>query len=144
MKHAVAFLLIFVLAASSAAQLAPPVPTTQSTPPDPLKARVMPPEFQSDGCTLFPDGNYRPCCVEHDKDYFFGGTTRERRASDIRLYRCVKGTRGWQNKIAAPLMLIGVRVGGVSFLPAPFRWGFGKKKIKKASKCAQPAEGTKD
>lgn len=87
------------------------------------RTRVTPADFRSDGCTLFPDCNYRECCVEHDKDYYFGGTEKERRASDRRLYRCVKE----KNKFAAGLMYLGVRVGGVSFLPTPFRWGFGKK-----------------
>ena len=90
----------------------------------------MPSDFKSDGCSLFPDGNYRDCCVEHDKDYYFGGSSIERKASDKRLYRCVKATRGWQNKVAAPIMWMGVRTLGVSFLPTPFRWGFGKKKVK--------------
>lgn len=90
----------------------------------------MPSDFKSDGCSLFPDGNYRACCVEHDKDYYFGGSGAERKASDKRLYKCVKATRGWQNKLAAPIMWIGVRTLGVSFLPTSFRWGFGQKKVK--------------
>lgn len=91
----------------------------------------LPPDFESDGCTFFPDGNYRDCCVEHDKDYFKGGSCKERRKSDNRLYRCVKSKKGWQNKVIAPIMWVGVRVAGVPFLPTPFRWGFGKKKYKK-------------
>ena len=87
------------------------------------QTRTMPSDFRSDGCTLFPDCNYRECCVEHDKDYYFGGTEKERRASDRRLYRCVKQ----KNKFVAGLMYLGVRVGGVSWLPTPFRWGFGLK-----------------
>ena len=93
------------------------------------KARTEPPaDFTGDGCTLFPDGNYRECCYRHDLDYFRGGTEKERRDSDKRLYRCVRSKKGWQNEIAAPLMLFGVRVFGVSFLPTPFRWGFGQKR----------------
>ena len=91
----------------------------------------MPSDFKSDGCSLFPDGNYRDCCVEHDKDYYFGGTSAARKASDKRLYKCVKATPGWQNKFAARIMLLGVRTFGVSCLPTPFRWGFGIKKPKK-------------
>lgn len=86
----------------------------------------IPPEYKSDGCTLFPDGNYRDCCVRHDREYFQGGSCRDRRRSDDRLYRCVRSKKGWYNKIVAPVMWIGVRIGGVSFLPTPFRWGFGK------------------
>ena len=34
-------------------------------------------------------------------------------------------------------MYIGVRIGGVSFLPTPFRWGFGRKKIRRALRKAE-------
>ena len=85
-------------------------------------------EYKGGGCTLFPDCNYGHCCVEHDKDYFRGGTSKERLKSDNRLYACVKNSKGWQNKLIAPVMWMGVRVFGVSFLPTPFRWGFGKVK----------------
>ncbi len=100
--------------------------------------RTMPPDFKSDGCTLFPDGNYCDCCVEHDKDYYFGGSRKERWRSDKRLYKCVRSRKGWQNKLIAPIMLVGVRVGGVSFLPTPFRWGFGK--TKRPAKTKKPKE----
>ena len=90
--------------------------------------REMPPDFKSDNCTAFPDGNYADCCVEHDKDYYFGGSLKERRASDNKLRECVasKG-KGWKRKFLASAMWVGVRIGGVSFLPTPFRWGFGNK-----------------
>ena len=42
----------------------------------------MPADFKSDGCTFFPDRDYRDCCVEHDKAYYFGGTLKDRRAAD--------------------------------------------------------------
>lgn len=111
LKHLLFLIAIFALLTISI------VPQTSQT-------RVMPADFKSDSCTLFPDGNYCECCVEHDKDYYFGGTEKERRASDRRLYRCVKQ----KNKFVAGLMYLGVRIGGVSWLPTPFRWGFGKKK----------------
>ncbi len=93
-----------------------------------MATNEAPSDFRSDGCSIFPDGNYRECCEIHDLDYFRGGTARERRQSDRRLYRCVRSKKGWQNEIAAPVMYLGVRVFGVSILPTPFRWGFGKKK----------------
>lgn len=94
-------------------------------------ARVEPTaNYTGDGCTLFPDGNYRECCYLHDLDYFRGGTGKERKASDKRLYRCVRSKKGWQNEIAAPLMLFGVRLFGDSWLRAPFSWGFGQRKKK--------------
>ena len=85
--------------------------------------RLLPDNYVSDQCSWFPDGNYGDCCVEHDKDYFFGGTMGDRRASDKRLVQCVKGKgHGFLSKV----MWLGVRVGGMAFLPSSFRWGFGK------------------
>jgi hypothetical protein len=89
---------------------------------------TFPANFKTDGCTLFPDGDYRDCCVAHDLDYFKGGSLKERLRSDNRLFKCVSGKKGWWHKPVAALMWTGVRVGGVSFLPTPFRWGFGRKK----------------
>ena len=87
---------------------------------------ILPSGKKSDGCTLIGDGNFRDCCVAHDKDFFRGGSRQERRDSDKRLYECVckKGT--W-NKLAAPFIWLGVRIGGLPFLPTSFRWGFGTK-----------------
>lgn len=97
--------------------------------------RVMPADFRSDNCTLFPNGNYADCCVAHDKDYYFGGSLKERRASDRRLRECVRSKgKGWKHQFLADLMYIGVRIGGVSFLPTPFRWGFGNAWPRKAPK----------
>ena len=89
--------------------------------------RTMPDDFKTDGCTFFPDGNYRDCCVEHDKAYYFGGSLEGRRAADNQLYECVKSKQGKHKKLIARVMWMGVRVGAVSFLPTPFRWGFGNK-----------------
>ncbi|CAN5644708.1 hypothetical protein BH24ACI3_BH24ACI3_06770 [soil metagenome] len=125
---AVAGLMLLTLSVSAAAQAEP--------------ARTMPPDFKSDGCTLFPNGNYCDCCVEHDKDYYFGGTRKERWRSDKRLFKCVRSKKGWQNKLMAPIMLVGVRVGGVSFLPTPFRWGFGKTKRPKETPPAATKTST--
>ena len=101
------------------------------------KVNEPPADYESDGCTLFPDGNYRDCCVAHDKDYYKGGSCKERRESDNRLYRCVKSKKGWKNKFLAPIMWIGVRVFGTSLLPTRFRWGFGKKKKNKEKRKMQ-------
>lgn len=90
----------------------------------------VPADFKSDGCSLFPDCNYRDCCVEHDKDYYSGGTGKERWRSDKRLYKCVRSRKGWKNEVIAPIMWLGTRVFGVSLLPTPFRWGFGNPKKK--------------
>lgn len=84
-----------------------------------------PADFVGDGCTMFPDGDYGDCCLAHDRDYFRGGTKAERKASDKRLEQCV---RAKGHKFRAKLMYLGVRIGGISWLPTSFRWGFGQKK----------------
>lgn len=87
-----------------------------------------PADFKGDGCTAFPDGDYADCCLAHDKDYFRGGTAAERRASDDRLYQCV---RAKGHKMIAPMMWLGVRALGFEFLGASFSWGFGQRAAKK-------------
>ncbi len=84
--------------------------------------RRPPKPFVSDGCSLFPDGNYRTCCERHDLDYWCGGTVAQRRAADRDLQQCV-AERG--HPARSRLMFAGVRVGGVPWLPLPWRWGFG-------------------
>lgn len=109
--------------------------TSNTNTPEASKDVEIPADFKSDNCTFFPDGNYCDCCVAHDRDYYKGGSWKERRRSDNRLYRCVKSKKGWQNKFIAPVMWVGVRVFGTSILPTKFRWGFGKdRKKKKRSK----------
>lgn len=93
--------------------------------------------FQSDGCSKFPDYDYRDCCVEHDKDYFSGGSWTRRWRADKKLYKCVAAKKGFEHKLIAPVMWAGVRVFGAPFLPTSFRWGFGKNKKKVKNK--QPA-----
>jgi len=84
--------------------------------------------FTSDGCSAFPDGTFEQkelwlsCCIQHDLDYWQGGTYQQRLASDQALQSCV--AKVGQPEIAA-LMLAGVRVGGTPYLPTKFRWGYG-------------------
>ncbi len=85
--------------------------------------------FRSDGCSLWPDGNYYGCCVEHDRAYHAGGTRAQRLAADLELRRCV-AARG--HPILAKIMFRGVRLGGGPWLPnlrpfSRFRWGYGRK-----------------
>ncbi|HSF07446.1 MAG TPA: hypothetical protein VLG10_16825 [Methylomirabilota bacterium] len=35
--------------------------------------------FTSDACSLWPDGAWPTCCVDHDKIYWRGGTAEERK-----------------------------------------------------------------
>lgn len=95
-------------------------------------AQVEGVNFTSDGCSMFPDGNYVDCCVEHDKAYFAGGSWTARWRADRKLMKCVAAKKGWHHKPLSGAMWLGVRVGGLPFLPTSFRWGFGREKIKKA------------
>jgi hypothetical protein len=87
----------------------------------------LPSGRKSDGCTLIPDGDIRPCCLIHDQEYYWGGTRSERRDSDKKLYDCIKKKKGFEHKLFAPFIWLGVRIGGLPFLPTSFRWGFGTK-----------------
>lgn len=61
-------------------------------------------------------------CIEHDRAYWRGGTAEERREADRWLMAevAVSGHPVW-----AFLMWCAVRIGGVPWLPTPWRWGFG-------------------
>ena len=67
------------------------------------------------------DPPWEGCCDKHDQPYAKGGTAAERKAADVALLRCVVDTgHPWW----AVVMYIGVRMGGVPWLPTPWRWGF--------------------
>lgn len=83
------------------------------------RGRLPPRPFASDGCSLFPDDGWRACCERHDMDYWCGGSPLDRLRSDLALARCVgRGPLG-------VLMFLGVRLAGSTWIPAPWRWGFG-------------------
>ena len=90
----------------------------QTNPREPLP----PNKFKSDGCSLWFDGDWVECCIRHDIVYWQGGSRYERHIADADLERCVSKSG---HPIVANLMHIGVRMGGVWWLPTPFRWGFG-------------------
>jgi hypothetical protein len=92
---------------------------------------TIPATFKSDGCSMFPDGKYRDCCIEHDNTYYAGGSWTKRWQADKKLFKCVASKKGFEHKIIAPLMWLGVRAGGVSWLPTRFRWGFGRVRTSK-------------
>jgi hypothetical protein len=78
--------------------------------------------FRFDGCSWWPDGDYRDCCQAHDYAYWCGGSPAERATADERLRACVAQKRGGAY---ARLMWLGVRAGGHPSVPLYFRWGFG-------------------
>lgn len=85
-------------------------------------------DFKTDGCSLFPDGTlmernkWHDCCVVHDVAYWQGGTSQQRKQADLKLEQCVAATG---EPVIAKFMLLGVRLGGVPWLPTWYRWGFG-------------------
>lgn len=80
-------------------------------------------DFDSDGCSLFPDGaRWRCCCVEHDAAYWRGGAVAERRRADAALRECVRASG---SDALAASMYWGVRLGGTPWLPTGFRWAYG-------------------
>jgi hypothetical protein len=87
--------------------------------------------FQSDGCTMSPDLNFKDCCIEHDRAYHAGGTRLERAEADRIFARCIVA-RG-HSVFLALLYWMGVRLfGGPWYPPILFwkkaRWGYGRRK----------------
>ncbi len=79
-------------------------------------------EFRTDGCSLWPDGDWQSCCVDHDMEYWCGGSASERKKFDHTLGSCIAG-KG--HSVLGPTMGVAVRVGGLWVLPTPWRWGYG-------------------
>ena len=87
--------------------------------------------FRSDGASCFPDQvgdvDIYPAAFLHDLKYWPGcpGEEAERFIADLELARDVITLCGGSVHLAE-LMLAGVRLGGSSHLPTPWRWGFGR------------------
>ncbi len=86
-------------------------------------------DFTSDGCSLFPDGNFSDrtlwcdCCFVHDIAYWRGGTEQERKQADQAFRQCVLART--KSRVLANLMYEGVRAGGHPAFPTWYRWGYG-------------------
>lgn len=86
-------------------------------------------DFESDGCSLFPDGKpgdpalWCDCCLAHDVAYWRGGSAEERKRADEALRDCVLQRTG--SASLAKLMYAGVRAGGHPVFPVWYRWGYG-------------------
>ncbi|MBU0731207.1 MAG: hypothetical protein KKA70_15860 [Proteobacteria bacterium] len=83
---------------------------------------VPPRVFVSDGCSLWPDGDWGECCFSHDEVYWKGGSSELRAIADIQLRNCIAGK---DYPVMAWFMYFGVRLFGHPWLPTSFRWGFG-------------------
>lgn len=79
--------------------------------------------FVTDGCSVWIDGSWVGCCVDHDIVYWCGGTREERRQADRELDQCVSESSSGFN---GTWMYLGTRVGGHPIVPAGWRWGFGR------------------
>jgi len=87
--------------------------------------------FTTDGCsgaiyrTIFRrDPPWLGCCIAHDEIYWRGGSARKRKQADIGLMCCVAQNG---HPVVAFIMYVGVRIGVMSILPTPWRWGYGWK-----------------
>jgi hypothetical protein len=95
--------------------------------------------FTTDGCSdcgisnlFFVLGktvplSFRELCIEHDRAYWKGGTAKERLAADKK-FRDGIIALGYP-KIAR-VYYMSVRMGGVGWLPTPWRWGYGWTTVK--------------
>lgn len=83
----------------------------------------LPPRpFTTDRCSVWPDGDWFDCCVEHDIAYWCGGPDEERARADEVFRACVGADRAaW----LAAISYVGVRAGGAGWMPFPWRWGYG-------------------
>ena len=86
---------------------------------------VPPRKFTSDACSLFPNELFGKdigtLCIEHDISYWAGGNALERKESDLKLRNDVNLIL----PVWGDIMYWGIRVGGSSLLPTPWRWGYG-------------------
>lgn len=78
--------------------------------------------FTTDGCSMFPDGDWQQCCIAHDMDYWCGGSAEQRLRVDRNLQTCVRETG---HPLVGSVMLFGSRLGGHPAWPFPWRWGYG-------------------
>jgi hypothetical protein len=77
--------------------------------------------FTTDGCSRWPDDGWVACCIAHDIAYWCGGSDQDRLDADRELMRCVNG----RTDSLGGILYAGVRLGGLPWLPTPWRWGYG-------------------
>lgn len=79
--------------------------------------------FTTDGCSRWFDASWVSCCVVHDIIYWCGGSDEDREEADRLMAQCANEKTPLMGNVMYP----GVRLGGVPWLPTPWRWGYGWK-----------------
>jgi hypothetical protein len=79
--------------------------------------------FTTDGCSRWFDESWVSCCVVHDIMYWCGGSGEDRKQADKIVMECADKKAMLMGKI----IYSGVRIGGLPWLPTPWRWGYGWK-----------------
>ena len=87
----------------------------------------LPFKFISDGCSglFFTKVNWEngKGCLTHDYAYWKGGTFTMKRNADNDLYNHIISLG--HSKIYAFIIWFAVTIGGLPFIPTPWRWGYG-------------------
>lgn len=105
-----------------------------------VDAAPPPATFYTDNCTWFPDRPvWLPCCIEHDRAYWQGGSILDRLRADGRFAACVAAR---SEPVAAGLMFVGVRIIGMPWVPTVSRWGYGRRRAAGPSgrPCVAPVD----
>ena len=79
--------------------------------------------FTTDGCSRWFDESWVSCCIVHDIMYWCGGSDEDRKEADQIIMECADKKAILMGKI----IYSGVRIGGLPWLPTPWRWGYGWK-----------------
>lgn len=78
--------------------------------------------FATDYCTMFIEGNWAHCCLDHDLRYWIGGERQDQDQSDLELRACVRDAAG---PVMAGLIYYSVRSGHYSPIKHKYRWSWG-------------------
>jgi hypothetical protein len=115
-KHSLILMLIFFFAASTYSQTASSESGGQTIASPAKESVAAASNFQSDGCTMWFNGEYEGCCQEHDLAYFKSTGWRTRLKADNQLFKCV-AKMGFGYSLVAPVMWLGVRIFGSPLFP---------------------------
>lgn len=78
--------------------------------------------FETDYCTLFMEGNWGHCCLDHDLSYWVGGSKQEQLQSDLKLKSCVAEAGG---EFMGNAIYYAVRAGHYSPVKHKYKWSWG-------------------